>query len=643
MSAAGPWRRGAILGIVWLAAASLVFALYAPGFPAAWTFDDEYSLRGLARVHDLASAWMFVTSADGTGYGGRPLALASFLINVADWPDNPPGFRQVNVLLHIFNALLVGLLGWRLGRLVPSLAGHAGAFAFTLALVWALHPFLASTTLMAVQRMALLSASFTLLGLLAYLHGRALLPQRPLIAYLWLSGGLGSFAMLGYLSKENGALLPILAGVLEITLLARYAPIAQRYWTAWRWLVLAGPLLALMAYVAWKLPEYQETYRLYRGHSMAERLASQGVILWDYLRQILAPDIGRMGPFQDDSDRLLAVSPATVAIGLGWLLLVAAALVWRRRVPVLAFALLFFLAGHLLESTVIPLELYFEHRNYLAAIAPLAVAHGVLWAVPMQWPRLLSLAMVPIFAFLLWSIADPWGQPRVAAHLWAEAHPTSERAAQYLANMYVQRGDAPAAARAIEVRFRRSPERHSLGVQRLFLSCGVSDAATFRRDLAEVSRAASAPDFGNSMFPDLQKLIVRFAAGGCPHLTIGDLKTLVGAYLDNPVYRHFSASTSALHVRMAMLHEYEGEYESMLDHYRRAIRSQPSPRLTESVVDIFLDLGRRQDAEDFFRTALSALSASALPTQGWQAQMDKVAARLAAGPHAQTQPDPARP
>jgi len=60
----------------------------------------------------------------------------------------------------------------------------------------------------------------------------------------------------------------------------------------------------------------------------------------------------------------------TLPAVLGLLCVALAALVVRRRFPLFAFAVLFFLAGHLLESTVFPLELVFEHRNYLPSIAP---------------------------------------------------------------------------------------------------------------------------------------------------------------------------------------------------------------------------------------------------------------------------------
>ena len=46
---------------------------------------------------------------------------------------------------------------------------------------------------------------------------------------------------------------------------------------------------------------------------------------------------------------------------------------WRLQRYVAGFGIGLFLAGHLLESTVLPLELMFEHRNHLPALGPLLV------------------------------------------------------------------------------------------------------------------------------------------------------------------------------------------------------------------------------------------------------------------------------
>ena len=63
--------------------------------------------------------------------------------------------------------------------------------------------------------------------------------------------------------------------------------------------------------------------------------------------------------------------PATLASIVAIVLLVATAWKYRKKAPVYTFAVFWFLGGHILESTVVPLELYIEHRNYLPLLGPI--------------------------------------------------------------------------------------------------------------------------------------------------------------------------------------------------------------------------------------------------------------------------------
>src|SRR5690606_32282116 len=49
-----------------------------------------------------------------------------------------------------------------------------------------------------------------------------------------------------------------------------------------------------------------------------------------------------------------------------------------RKYPLLTFAILFFFLNHLVEGTVIPLELVFEHRNFIPSMFVFVpVAYGM--------------------------------------------------------------------------------------------------------------------------------------------------------------------------------------------------------------------------------------------------------------------------
>src|SRR5690606_470084 len=91
------------------------------------------------------------------------------------------GYKYHNLLIHLLNGLL---LFWLLQKLLPRLAPQITpettvAIAGLTVATWLLHPLLMSTVLYAVQRMAQLSALFTLAALLCYVFARRQLGSSP--------------------------------------------------------------------------------------------------------------------------------------------------------------------------------------------------------------------------------------------------------------------------------------------------------------------------------------------------------------------------------------------------------------------------------------------------------------------------------
>lgn len=204
---------GCILSLAWLA--------YRPGLAGSFLFDDFANLPALGSfgpIDNVSAFERYITSgfADPTG---RPLALLSFLIDANDWPADPAPFKYTNVLLHLLNgALLCWLLlflGCRLGKSEKSaaLAALAGTG------IWLLHPLWISTTLYVVQREAMLPATFTLAGLLGYLHGRSRIDTNPVCGTIWIASSLIGCTLLSAFSKASGLLLPLLVLVIEYAFL----------------------------------------------------------------------------------------------------------------------------------------------------------------------------------------------------------------------------------------------------------------------------------------------------------------------------------------------------------------------------------------------------------------------------------------
>jgi len=150
-----------------------------------------------------------------------------------------------------------------------------------------------------------------------------------------------------------------------------------------------------------------------------------------------------MGLHHDDiliSRSLL--SPWTTLPAIAGLLLLAGwAFVVRKKHPMITFGVTFFFIGHLLESTVIPLEIAFEYRNYLPMLGillPLAyyAFSPQIYLVSLRVRRVAFIGMIILFAGLTAIRAHQWGDPLTMRILEVERHPNSVRANTDIGNLY---------------------------------------------------------------------------------------------------------------------------------------------------------------------------------------------------------------
>jgi len=98
--------------------------------------------------------------------------------------------------------------------------------------------------------------------------------------------------------------------------------------------------------------------------SRGDYLATQTYVLWSYIRLFFFP----VGLHLDHSVVLAQgfISLQVIIALTGHLIAIASALYLRKKVPVVAFAILFYYLTHMVESSVIPIrDVLFEHRAYL--------------------------------------------------------------------------------------------------------------------------------------------------------------------------------------------------------------------------------------------------------------------------------------
>ena len=513
---------------------------YWPGLSGPFILDDFGSIAALGKhggVVDWQSFKAFVLGGN-SGPTGRPISLATFLIDANSWPTDAAPFKRTNLIIHLMVGGLLGILTKQILCMLQFETREARTLALISAACWVLHPFLVSTTLYAVQRMAQLSTLFVIAGLVVYIHGRSFLQVNRRRAYLQMSLSVPIFTLLAMLSKENGILLPVLVGVVEITVIASQRGRLGAINPYWSGLFIGLPTLVIGTYLGKQFfrPDFFDVVAP-REFSLYERLLTQSRILVDYLQNWFIPKLYTTGVYQDHFIKSTGIlSPLSTLLALiCHALVIGFSLLYRRRWPLVAFAVLFFYGGHLLESTVLNLELYFEHRNYLSAcflFLPLIVYFSQ-HARKKLLISVLAGVLLLLASFTRYS-ATVWESEASIVEASARKAPTSARAQAEYSNILFNANLHGEALEVIERAIRiRSESDTLLQLNRLIILCNME-----RLQLDELQKTieiVSTIPFD----PRLLKAYNEFARvvkeGRCPTVSIEALKPMFARMLDLPV------------------------------------------------------------------------------------------------------------
>jgi len=463
------------------------FRIYSPGLQGGFLFDDYYNLAEMSHYgdpHDWNAAKKFVTNG-GAGPTGRPIALASFLLHADNWTEeagwlgNAEPFKRVNLYIH----LLCGLLLFVVIRLLLKSYGYAQQkmewIAVLATSLWLIHPLFVSTTLYVIQRMAQLPLLFSLIAMIGYLKGRALIEYKPLMAYGLMTVSIGLGTLLATFSKENGALLPLLILVIEFCNPQRVGKPIWQWRAVCLWLPSVAIAVLLIRYI-----DFSKDLWPNRSFNQVERLWSEGRIVTDYLRWLWMPRIEGSGLLQDGFivSRGWLSPVSTLFSALFLLSLLIASFVVRKRYPLISLAILFFFAAHLMESTVLGLELYFEHRNYIAAIFMfLPLAAGLCALSEKIQPKvvvLISILILTLFAWMTWQRSVLWSDNDKLEFFWAQNNPNSERGQAFMAKYLSDRGKYDEAHHLLVQALKQHPQSGLIAFQMLQQKIKAGTAST---------------------------------------------------------------------------------------------------------------------------------------------------------------------
>jgi hypothetical protein len=449
--------------------------------------------------------------------------LLSFALQAGDWPQNPLAFKTVNLVLHLLNGLLIVLLTGYLLKNQQRTELVWRWLPLIISLLWLIQPIHVSTVLYTVQRMTLLATFFSLLSLVGYLKGRELAlnqikPGYYLSAFSLIIGGL-----LAIFSKENGVLIVLYVAVIELTVLRQSKP---KYWQYFVYGIIFIPIALAAIYL---LINFQSLVagHAYRDYTLAEHLYTESRILVEYLQKIVLPRPNAFGLFFDDYKISTGLfSPFSTLICTSILIgLFILAWIVRLKQPVLAFGILWFFAGHALESTIIPLELYFEHRNYLASL-------GVIFAVCYYFSLFLNktstqtvkqafvgLGVVYVSGvwFIAYQEASLWGNPAQQAVVWQSAHPQSKRANALASETWLSLNQ-PLKADSYLQNIPLIDKKDSASyLMRLEIHCYINHISN--QEQAEILELLKQKKVDNAAVLSIKGIVSNQIAGNCQYLT----------------------------------------------------------------------------------------------------------------------------
>ncbi len=442
-----------LLGISLLVA--ITFLVYRPGLYGPFLLDDDSNIpqKHIQELSPFAIRTAIFSSGQFEGLA-RSIANLSFSLTHHFNRSGPYAFKYQNLMLHIINGLLVF---WLIYLLINQTSFRefksppSPYLALAITALWLLHPLQVSTVLYAVQRLVLLASLFTLTALICYVKGRILSRRHPIRGFILSLGGSTFFGLLAFLSKETGALLPLYIGLVQFFFFAdqSHSQLQRRLTVILITILVAAPLTLAVFFVSIHANAFLSTYAG-RDFTLPQRLMSELHALGLYIRLVFIPVPGQMSLFHDGFPITRSLDVATLALGIAYLTLIAIGLLLRRRAPIVGFGILWFFACHAMESTVLPLELVFEHRNYLALLGPaLVIVVLMSKALPSFSLRNIRGVLFMVGAGLLAlntsARAFAWGDLELLMRSEYQEHPRSSRVLSALVSIETSRGDTEAA------------------------------------------------------------------------------------------------------------------------------------------------------------------------------------------------------
>lgn len=352
--------------------------IYGNSINGVWIFDDKTNIISNKNIHLKTLEWGNIQK---TFYGideqriSRPVAYFSLALNYYFGQLNTYGYHVVNIFIHYLASIFLFLFIYRTLNL-PRLQLAHGSSSYSIALLatffWATNPVHVTAVTYIVQRMASMAGMFYIISMYFYISGRTEKTAWKKSSFFILCS-LSATLALG--TKENAVMLPISLYIYDLLLIQDFNK--ENLIKNFKYFILPAIILTFAVLVL-----FVDFYSIVGDYSkwaftIWQRLLTETRVIVFYISLLLYPVSSRL---MLDHDFIISRSLfdpwATCAAILAILSCIGLAVWIARKKPLISFCIIFYFLNHLIEGSFIPLDLAFEHRNYIPSMlffVPLAV------------------------------------------------------------------------------------------------------------------------------------------------------------------------------------------------------------------------------------------------------------------------------
>jgi tetratricopeptide (TPR) repeat protein len=556
-------------GLMLLSLSILVFLIYSNTMGCPFIFDDVPNILDNPHIRLTSLTVEGMTKAGiESPSSNRPVANISFALNYFFHGYNIRGYHIVNILIHITTGIFLYVFAKTTLSIpsVRSMVGPPGWIPFFTVCIWLVHPIQTQSVTYIVQRMNSMAAMFYVMSFMLYAKARLAEEKRKRWA-LFAGCSLAGILALG--SKEIAATLPFFIFLYEWYFFQELS---------WTWLRrhalrFAGLLaiLAIMAIILLETDASQRKWSLYdiQKFTLPQRILTEFQVVIYYISLLIFPNHSRLNLDYDFPLSHSLFDPVTTFLSIVAIAgLLGLACYMTKKERLFSFCILWFLGNLVIESSVIPLALIYEHRTYLPSmlVGLMAVTLAYRYIRPKWLTVAVLCGMVMVYSVWTYQRNTVWSDDLIFWKDCVEKSPKKARPHNNLGNALKRQGRINEAVHHFSESLRLDPDyakaHNNLG-NALKSQGKLKEAMSHYLEALRIK-----PDYGDAHY-NL----------GNAFKKLGKLEEAIDHYLEAlRIKPHYAEVHNNLGNVMAM----QGKMAEAIDHFSEALRIKPDFPLAHS-------------------------------------------------------------